>query len=64
MGKGPELLSSQDNGKRTKKTLVLTSVMLATFMGAIEATIVSTAMPEIVGDLGGFSKYSWVFSAY
>jgi EmrB/QacA subfamily drug resistance transporter len=43
---------------------VLVSVMLATFMGAIEATIVSTAMPEIVGELGGFSMYSWVFSAY
>ncbi|WP_204552901.1 MDR family MFS transporter [Bacillus ectoiniformans] len=34
------------------------------FMGAIEATIVSTAMPAIVADLGGFSLYSWVFSAY
>ena len=38
--------------------------MLAMFMGAIEATIVSTAMPAIVGDLGGFSLYSWVFSSY
>ncbi|MGE6753305.1 MDR family MFS transporter [Rossellomorea sp. NPDC071047] len=50
--------------KRTKKPLVLMAVMLAMFMGAIEATIVSTAMPAIVGDLGGFSLYSWVFSAY
>ena len=33
-------------------------------MGAIEGTIVSTAMPAIAGDLGGFSLYSWVFSAY
>ncbi|WP_090830670.1 MULTISPECIES: MDR family MFS transporter [unclassified Bacillus (in: firmicutes)] len=40
------------------------TVMLVMFMGAIEATIVSTAMPAIVGDLGGFSLYSWVFSAY
>ncbi|WP_100332004.1 MDR family MFS transporter [Bacillus xiapuensis] len=38
--------------------------MLAMFMGAIEATIVSTAMPAIVAELGGFSLYSWVFSAY
>ncbi|KAB2337726.1 MFS transporter [Cytobacillus depressus] len=38
--------------------------MLAMFMGAIEATIVSTAMPVIVGELGGFSLYSWVFSSY
>ncbi|MCP3026288.1 MDR family MFS transporter [Halobacillus sp. A5] len=38
--------------------------MLAMFLAAIEATIVSTAMPSIVADLGGFSLYSWVFSAY
>ncbi len=50
--------------KQTKKPYVLGAVMLAMFMGAIEATIVSTAMPAIVGDLGGFSLYSWVFSAY
>lgn len=52
------------NKKVTKRPLVLATVMLAMFMGAIEATIVSTAMPAIVGDLGGFSLYSWVFSAY
>src|SRR3954451_6170561 len=50
--------------KTTNKPLVLASVMLAMFMGAIEATIVSTAMPAIVADLGGFSLYSWVFSSY
>ncbi|KHE66832.1 MDR family MFS transporter [Halobacillus sp. BBL2006] len=44
--------------------LVLASIMLAMFLAAIEATIVSTAMPSIVSDLGGFSLYSWVFSAY
>ena len=38
--------------------------MLAMFLNAIEATIVSTAMPAIVNDLGGFSQYSWVFSGY
>ncbi|MCP3741812.1 MDR family MFS transporter [Rossellomorea sp. BNER] len=50
--------------KKTKRPFVLAAVMLAMFMGAIEATIISTAMPSIVGDLGGFSLYSWVFSAY
>jgi EmrB/QacA subfamily drug resistance transporter len=49
---------------RTNRPLVLAAVMLAMFMGAIEATIVSTAMPAIVADLGGFTLYSWVFSAY
>jgi len=50
--------------KQTKRPLVLASVMLAMFMGAIEGTIISTAMPAIVGELGGFALYSWVFSAY
>jgi len=50
--------------KQTNRPLVLISVMLAMFMGAIEGTIVSTAMPAIVGELGGFTLYSWVFSAY
>ncbi|MEW9501489.1 MDR family MFS transporter [Jeotgalibacillus marinus] len=43
---------------------ILASVMLAMFVGAVEATIVSTAMPSIVEDLGGFQLYSWVFSSY
>ncbi|WP_212391143.1 MDR family MFS transporter [Sporosarcina beigongshangi] len=38
--------------------------MLAMFVGAVEATIVTTAMPVIAADLGGFSRYSWIFSAY
>ena len=33
-------------------------------MIAIEATIVSTAMPQIVADLGGLRLYSWVFSSF
>lgn len=50
--------------KATNRPLVLISVMLAMFVGAVEATIVTTAMPSIVSDLGGFARYSWVFSAY
>jgi EmrB/QacA subfamily drug resistance transporter len=37
---------------------------MAIFMAAVEATIVATAMPTIVSDLGGFSLFSWVFAAY
>ena len=33
-------------------------------MSALEATVVSTAMPTVVGDLGGIHLYSWVFTAY
>lgn len=56
-------IKSKQN-KQTKRPFVLAAVMLAMFIGAIEATIVSTAMPAIVADLGGFTLYSWVFSAY
>ena len=48
----------------TRRPLVLVCVMLALFIAAIEATIVATAMPQIVGKLGGFALYSWVFAAY
>ncbi|WP_235958865.1 MDR family MFS transporter [Paenibacillus silvestris] len=44
--------------------MVLAALVLAMFMSAIEMTIISTAMPSIVGELGGFSLYSWVFSAF
>lgn len=50
--------------KRTRRPLVLASLIIAMFMSAIEGTIVATAMPNIVGDLGGFSLYSWVFSSF
>ncbi|MBT2581786.1 MDR family MFS transporter [Planococcus sp. ISL-109] len=50
--------------EQAKRPLILIAVMLAMFVSAVEATIVSTAMPSIAADLGGFSKYSWVFSAY
>lgn len=50
--------------QKTHRPFVLVAVMLAMFVSAVEATIVTTAMPVIVSDLGGFSRYSWVFSAY
>jgi|SRR5579862_5582503 len=38
--------------------------MMASFVSAIEVTIVATAMPTIVGALGDFDLFSWVFTAY
>ena len=40
------------------------AVMAAMFMVAIEATIVSTAMPQIAAQLGNLRLYAWVFSAF
>ncbi|WP_071395498.1 MDR family MFS transporter [Bacillus tuaregi] len=57
-------LTEGQSSKKTNRPIVLASIMLAMFLGAIEGTIVSTAMPAIVGELGGFSLYGWVFSSY
>ena len=49
---------------KTVRPLVIASVMASMAMVAIEATIVSTVMPQIVTELGGLSLYSWVFSSF
>ena len=38
--------------------------MVTLLLAALDQTIVATALPQIVGDLGGLSQYSWVFTAY
>ena len=43
---------------------ILASLMIATFVVSIDSTILATAVPTIVGDLGGFAQFSWLFSAY
>ncbi|MEU8774624.1 MDR family MFS transporter [Streptomyces sp. NPDC048606] len=45
-------------------TAVVVALMLCMALVALDSTIVSTAVPQIVGDLGGFSVFSWVFSGY
>jgi len=47
-----------------RRTLVLAACLMATFMAAVESSIVATAMPTIVADLGGFNLFSWVFAVY
>lgn len=46
------------------RTLTLVGVLLALFLGALDQTIVSTALPGIVADLDGLDRYSWVASSY
>lgn len=50
----------------SKKRVVLTTVAVIAgmFLAAIDGTIVSTAMPTIVGDLRGIDLYAWVFSGF
>ncbi|MDR0614665.1 MAG: MFS transporter [Lactobacillales bacterium] len=47
-----------------RKKIVLAALFLVAFMAAIEGTIVTTAMPTIIGDLHGVKVMNWVFSIY
>lgn len=64
MGQTATMKFEKHDQKRTKRPYVLAAIMLAMFTSAVEGTIVATAMPAIVADLGGFTLYSWVFSSY
>jgi len=44
--------------------VITAAMMLSLFLASIESTVVATAMPTIVAQLGGLSLYAWVFSAY
>ena len=44
--------------------VVMTALMLAMLLAALDQTIVSTALPKIASDLNGLSKYSWVATSY
>src|SRR5690554_6482320 len=43
---------------------ILIALMAAMTLAAMDSTIVATAIPQIVGDLGGFALFSWLFSIY
>ena len=43
---------------------IYSGLMVTLLLAALDQTIVATALPRIVGDLGGISQYSWVFTAY
>ncbi len=49
---------------RMQSGLIIAGLMLGMSLAALEATVIGTAMPTIIGKLGGLSLYSWVFSAY
>ena len=51
-------------GLRSERGPVLLAVMLSIGLVAIDATILATAVPAIVEDLGGFTQFPWLFSIY
>ncbi|WP_443054464.1 MFS transporter [Streptomyces sp. NBC_00683] len=59
-GYGGTATTASDRGRRP----VVAALMLGMALAAIDGTIVATAVPQIVGDLGGFAVFSWLFSGY
>ncbi|WP_063788830.1 MFS transporter, partial [Streptomyces griseoruber] len=47
-----------------RRGAVVAALMLSMALAALDSTVVSTAVPQIVGDLGGFAVFSWLFSGY
>src|SRR5712691_1696372 len=50
--------------ERQRVRLIFTALVLVLLLASLDQTIVSTALPTIVGDLGGLSHLSWVVTAY
>ncbi|MEU4196768.1 MDR family MFS transporter [Kribbella sp. NPDC026611] len=51
-------------GLRSERGPILLAVMLSVGLVAIDATILATAVPSVVDDLGGFTQFPWLFSIY
>jgi amino acid transporter len=47
-----------------RRKLIISASLLALFLGALDALVMSAAMPTVVADLGGLELFSWVYSAY
>lgn len=57
-------ISRADVGLRSARGPILLAVMLSVGLVAIDSTILATAVPAIVNDLGGFAQFPWLFSIY
>jgi EmrB/QacA subfamily drug resistance transporter len=53
-----------DVGLRSERGPILLAVMLSIGLVAIDSTILATAVPSVVSDLGGFTSFPWLFSIY
>src|SRR5947209_16330303 len=57
-------IDSEASGETPRVRVVFGALMLVMLLASLDQTIVSTALPTIVGDLGGLSHLSWVVTAY
>jgi EmrB/QacA subfamily drug resistance transporter len=61
---GHETGASAGVGFRSERGPVLIGIMLSTALVAIDATVIATAVPSVVAELGGFAEFPWLFSVY
>jgi EmrB/QacA subfamily drug resistance transporter len=61
---GSEPITRASVGLRSERGPVLLAIMLSVGLIAIDSTILATAVPSIVDDLGGFTEFPWLFSVY
>jgi EmrB/QacA subfamily drug resistance transporter len=59
-----QTITRADVGLRSERGPMLLAVMLSVGLVAIDSTILATAVPAIVDDLGGFAQFPWLFSIY
>jgi EmrB/QacA subfamily drug resistance transporter len=49
---------------KRRKALITLATLIGTFLAALDATVVGTAMPTVIGELGGLELYPWAFASY
>src|SRR5690606_12527731 len=59
-----DAMTKTDVGLRSERGPVLLAGMVATAVVAMDVTVIATADTSIVGDIGGFAQFPWLFSAY
>src|SRR5579872_228210 len=64
VGTDPATLDAPPSGEAPRVRLIFSALLLVMLLAALDQTIVSTALPTIVGDLGGVQHLSWVVTAY
>ncbi len=66
-GKSPEVAHAPSDTvfvKTRARTLIMIGLSLGMLMASLDQTVVGTSLPKIVGELGGMSLFSWLFTAY
>jgi EmrB/QacA subfamily drug resistance transporter len=61
---GPESAEEHEPPINRQQLTVTAAILTALSLAALDFSVVGTAMPTIIGQLGGLSEYSWVFSGY